>query len=74
MQLADKEWICFEKSGRVTDYLAYCQSVACRYSEFESEKTGRWEQQHGFERCEHQEKLSKGHMKMFCSNFVIFFW
>jgi len=29
--------------------------------------------QHGFERCEHQEKLSKGHMKRFCSNFVIFF-
>lgn len=43
--MRDKEWICFEKSGRVSDYLAYCQSSTGKFSEFGADT----------ERCERQD-------------------
>lgn len=45
--MEEKEWLCFEKSGKVSDYLAYCQSSAGRYSEYEAAVTGRCEKQDG---------------------------
>ncbi|MCD8232130.1 MAG: hypothetical protein LUD14_10060 [Clostridiales bacterium] len=34
--MKESEWLRFEKSGRVADYLTYCQSDAGKYSEYET--------------------------------------
>ena len=32
--MEDKDWLCFEKSGLVADYLTYCQSSIGKYAEY----------------------------------------
>lgn len=39
--MEEKEWLCFEKSGRVSDYLAYCQSSIGKYAEYGTDSQGR---------------------------------
>ncbi|MCC8028224.1 MAG: hypothetical protein LIO75_00185, partial [Lachnospiraceae bacterium] len=43
--MREKEWVSFEKSGRVSDYLTYCQSSTGKFSEFGADT----------ERCERQD-------------------
>ena len=43
--MEEKEWLCFEKSGRISDYLAYCRSSAGKYSEYETAVARRCEEQ-----------------------------
>lgn len=39
--MEDKKWLSFEKTGRVTDYLTYCQSSIGKYAEYETDSQGR---------------------------------
>lgn len=45
--MKEKEWLCFEKSGRVSDYLNYCQSNAGRLGGYGDEDTKRCGRQDG---------------------------
>ncbi len=36
--MKENEWLRFEKSGRVSDYLIYCQSDTGKYSEYETSR------------------------------------
>ncbi len=49
--MEEKEWLCFEKSGRISDYLAYCRSSAGKYSEYETAVARRCEEQDGADLC-----------------------
>ena len=40
--MEDKKWLSFEKTGRVTDYLTYCQSSIGKYAEYETGKTWKY--------------------------------
>ncbi len=45
--MKEQEWLCFEKSGRVSDYLTYCQSSAGKFCEYEAKDSERCERQDG---------------------------
>lgn len=45
--MEDKEWLCFEKSGRVSDYLAYCHSGVGKFTEYETADSRRCEKEDG---------------------------
>ncbi len=47
MRMEEKDWMCFEKSGRVSDYLAYCQSSRGKFSGYDASNTRRGEEQDG---------------------------
>lgn len=38
--MEDKEWLRFEKSGRIADYLTYCQSSVGRFTDFGTDRQG----------------------------------
>ena len=49
--MEEKEWLCFEKSGKVSDYLTYCQSSSGRFSEYGTAAVRRCEEQDGAGLC-----------------------
>ena len=49
--MEEKEWLCFEKSGKVSDYLAYCPSSSGRFSEYGTAAVRRCEEQDGAGLC-----------------------
>lgn len=49
--MEEKEWLCFEKSGKVSDYLTYCQSSPGRFSEYDTAVARRCEEQNGTDLC-----------------------
>ena len=49
--MIENEWISFEKSGKVSDYLAYCMSSADRFGGCVQETAKRWEGQNGADMC-----------------------
>lgn len=51
MHMEEKDWMCFEKSGRVSDYLAYCQSSQGRFSGYDTNDVRRGEEQDGADLC-----------------------
>lgn len=45
--MEDKNWLSFEKSGLVADYLQYCASSVGKYADYETKDRGRSVEEHG---------------------------
>ena len=45
--MEEKSWLCFEKSGLVSDYLDYCKSSVGKYAEYETDSRERSVRQDG---------------------------
>ena len=58
-QVRDKNWMKFEASGRVDDYLAYCRNSQNRYGtsvdDRNSNRNNRYDRNHGYDRNEDED-------------------